>query len=327
MRIPSGTNDQYVYFVAVDSTDFTTRETGLSSFAVYRSRNGAAAAAMTTPTINETDATNMPGVYELLLDVDMTIGSGNDSEAMVLHVTQASMAPVTLQIELYRPKITAGYTLGVESDGDLSKVNTLDGHTAQTGDSYALASGASGFAALVTDLDDIKGTGFVKDTHSLVDIEGYVDLIDDGASGLAKIAADAAAVLVDTSTTLQAELDGIQADTEDIQSRLPAALVSGRIDASVGAMAADVMTAAAVSSDFGTEIADAFLDRDMSSGTDSGSTTVRTPRQALRFSRNRWVISGGNLTVYKEDDATSSWSSSVSSSAGNPLVESDPAGP
>ncbi len=51
-------------------------------------------------------------------------------------------------------------------------------------------------------LTDIKGTGFVKDTHSLVDIEGYVDLIDDGTSGLAKIATDAAAILVDTGTTL-----------------------------------------------------------------------------------------------------------------------------
>jgi hypothetical protein len=111
MRIPSGVTDQYIYFVAVDSTDFTTRETGLSSFTVYRSRNGAAAAAMTTPTINETDATNMPGVYELLLDEDMTIGSGNDSEEMVFHITATGMAPVTRTIELYRPKITIGSTL------------------------------------------------------------------------------------------------------------------------------------------------------------------------------------------------------------------------
>lgn len=40
---------------------------------------------------------------------------------------------------------TAGNTIGVESDGDLTKVNTLNGHTAQTGDSYARigANGAS----------------------------------------------------------------------------------------------------------------------------------------------------------------------------------------
>ena len=67
-----------------------------------------------------------------------------------------------------------------------------------------------------------------------------------------KILAD---ILTDTGTTLQAELDGIQADTEDIQSRLPAALVSGRMDASVGAMAANVLTASALATDAVTEVA------------------------------------------------------------------------
>lgn len=38
-------------------------------------------------------------------------------------------------------------------------------------------------------------------------------------------------------------------NAEDIISRLPAALVSGRIDASVGAMAANVVTAAAIATD------------------------------------------------------------------------------
>lgn len=156
MRIPSGVTDQYIYFVAVDSTDLATRETGLSSFTVYRSRNGGAAAAFTTPTINETDSTNMPGVYELLLDEDMTIDSGDDSQEMVFHITHAGMAPVTRTIELYRPKITAGYTLGVESDGDLTKVNTLDGHTAQTGDSYARI-GAPVGASISADLQTIEG--------------------------------------------------------------------------------------------------------------------------------------------------------------------------
>ena len=112
-RFVSGVTDQFLYFVAVDSTDLATRETGLSSFTVYRSRNGAAASAMTTPTINETDSSNMPGVYELLLDEDMTIGSGNDSEEMVFHITQASMASVTRTIELYRPKFTIGSTLAI----------------------------------------------------------------------------------------------------------------------------------------------------------------------------------------------------------------------
>jgi len=107
MRIPSGVTDQYIYFFAVDSTDFSTPETGLTTFTVYRSRNGAAAAAMTTPTINETDATNMPGVYELLLDEDMTIGADNDSEEMIFYITHAGMAPVPRTIELYDNNVTS----------------------------------------------------------------------------------------------------------------------------------------------------------------------------------------------------------------------------
>lgn len=178
MRVESGVTTRYIYFVAEDAGG--DRVTGLSSFTVYRSRNGGTAAAMTTPTINETDSSNMPGVYELLLDEDMTIGSGNDSEEMVFHITATGMEPVTRSIELYRPKITAGNTLGVESDGDLTKVNTLHGHTAQTGDSFARL-GAPAGASVSADI---------------ATVDSNVD-----------------AVLVDTSTTLDNFVD-------DLESRL-----------------------------------------------------------------------------------------------------------
>lgn len=108
MRIEGGSVSNFIYFVAVDATDNVTRETGLTSFTVYRSRNGAAAAAMTTPTINEVDATNMPGVYELLLDEDMDMSPGNLTEAMTFHITHAGMALVTREIELFRPTYSDG---------------------------------------------------------------------------------------------------------------------------------------------------------------------------------------------------------------------------
>jgi uncharacterized protein Yka (UPF0111/DUF47 family) len=56
-----------------------------------------------------------------------------------------------------------------------------------------------------------------------------------------------------SATTIKTATD-VETDTADIQSRLPAALVSGRIDASVGAMAANTMTAAAAASDLTTEL-------------------------------------------------------------------------
>lgn len=73
-------------------------------------------------------------------------------------------------------------------------------------------------------------------------------------------------------------------------------------------------------------IADGVLDRDMSTGTDSGSPTVRTVRQALRFLRNKWSISGSTLSVMKEDDATNSWTATVTATPGaNPITGNDPA--
>lgn len=152
--IASGVTDQYVYFEAEDP--FTgVLLTGLSSFTAIRSRNGAADVTFTTPTITEIDATAMPGLYALLLDEDMTIDSGDETQAMVIDITQASMKRARVPITLYRPKITVGNTLSVESDGDLTKVNALDGHTAQTGDSFArlgAPAGASVSADIATRL-------------------------------------------------------------------------------------------------------------------------------------------------------------------------------
>ena len=73
-------------------------------------------------------------------------------------------------------------------------------------------------------------------------------------------------------------------------------------------------------------IADGILDRDMSTGSDSGSATKRTVRQALRFLRNKWEIVTGTLTVYKENDSTASWTSTVGSTSGaDPVTSNDPA--
>lgn len=61
---------------------------------------------------------------------------------------------------------------------------------------------------------------------------------------------DANAVKVGPSGSGTAQTAGdIMADTNDIQTRLPAALVGGRMDSSTGAMANNVLTAAAINAD------------------------------------------------------------------------------
>jgi hypothetical protein len=152
MRIPSGVTDKYIYFVAVDATDLKTRETGLNTWTVYRSRNGGAAAAFTTPTINETDDTNMPGVYELLLDEDMTLDAGDDSQEMVFHITHSGMAPVTRTIELYRPKITAGETLTVSSGVGSADAVAISGDMSAADNLEAMLDGTGGVTVNLTSL-------------------------------------------------------------------------------------------------------------------------------------------------------------------------------
>lgn len=131
---------------------------------------------------------------------------------------------------------------------------------------------------------------------------------------------------------LPGDTANIEADTQDVQSRLPAALVSGRIDASVGAMAASVVTAAAIatgaiqSSKFTSgaitadkiaadaigsseladsaaqEIADAVLDRAISNV--EGTATARSLAWLIAMALNKSTMSGNTLTVYKADGTT-----------------------
>jgi hypothetical protein len=110
-----------------------------------------------------------------------------------------------------------------------------------------------------------------------------------------------------------------QTSVDDLPTNAELTTALGTADDAVLAAIADLPTAV--------ENADALLDRDMSAGDDNGSTTVRTPRQALRFSRNKWSIAGGTLTVTKEDDSTTSWTASVTTAAGDPVTGTDPAGP
>jgi len=74
------------------------------------------------------------------------------------------------------------------------------------------------------------------------------------------------------SANMDTQIAGVISDTNDIQARLPAALVSGRMDASVGAMAANVITAAATAADFGAEVADAVWDEALAGHVAAGSS-------------------------------------------------------
>lgn len=171
----------------------------------------------------------------------------------------------------------------------------------------------TGAAALDSEVSKDQGT-FADCTNEATEIATssgmyYLDLTS------TEMNADCVAVIVKTSTSGAKTVPIVLYPEED-----------GDIRVNVTSIAADTITAAATAADFGNEVADAILNRDMSTGTDSGSTTVRTVRQALRFLRNKWSISGTTLTVTKEDDSTSSWTSTVTATPGaDPITANDPA--
>jgi hypothetical protein len=218
MRIPSGVTDQGFYFVAVDATDYVTRETGLSSFTVVRSRNGAADVTMTTPTITEIDSSTMPGVYFLLCDEDMTLAAGDQSQAMAYHITCSGMAPVTREIEIYRPSVTAGETLSVSSgalnaisDGLLTAAKfgsdfiTAAKVASDVGTEIATAVWASATRLLTagTNIVLAKGTG----------VTGFNDLDAAGVRG----AVGLSSANLDTQlSSIDGNVDSILVDTAEI---------------------------------------------------------------------------------------------------------------
>lgn len=88
------------------------------------------------------------------------------------------------------------------------------------------------------------------------------------------------------------------------------------------AIAPNAIGASELAQDAAQEIADEVLNRNLAGG---GSGNTRNVRNALRSLRNRAAISAGTLTVYQEDDTTSAWTAAVTTAAGDPLSEVDPA--
>jgi len=144
---------------------------------------------------------------------------------------------------------------------------------------------------------------------NLVNIKGTASAGAAGYVGVDWNAINAPTTTVDLSGTTIKNLDGNTVQTGDVFAQLPTHFSSMAIDASGNVS----LSAAELNS-----IADALLNRDMAAGTD---TNTHSPRNALRFLRNTWSISGTTLTVTKEDQVTSAWTATVGTTPGvNPIT-------
>jgi hypothetical protein len=230
------------------------------------------------------------------------------------------------------------------ADWTVGTIDTYTGNTKQTGDVFPLASTEIADIKAKTDLIPAApaAVGDIPTANAIADQvwdEAIAGHLGAGSTGLALNSAGAAGDPWSTAlpgaygagTAGKIVGDNVNATISSRASQTSVDDLPTNAELATSQAAADDATLAAIAAltiPTAIENADALLNRDMATGTDSGSTTVRTVRQALRFLRNKWSISGTTLTVTKENDVDASWTATLGTTAGvDPVTSSDPAGP
>lgn len=201
-------------FSSRDADGAPTTLSGSPELSIYKSNGTTESQAGVTLSVDFDSRTGLNHV-KIDLSADAFYATGADYSVVITTGTVDSVSVVgetvaTFSIENRTALPKADYptnfsSLGIESDGDLTKVNTLDGHTAQTGDT---------FAALPTNFADLT----ITDTTGLVSIAGDgldavtlpADLIT--ATSIADDAIAAAGVADDVFNAVNAEVGTALAD-------------------------------------------------------------------------------------------------------------------
>ena len=218
---------------------------------------------------------------------DIALGDTVDFKFSTVGTTGA---PTTLAgspvISAYVGNSTTQITVGITLTVDFDAVTGM--HNVRV-----VASAGNGFAAQ-TNVDLVITTGTVGGTSVVGYVVGSFSIENRSTQALAT-----AANLATLAGYVDTEVAAIKAKTDN----LPAA----------PAAVSDIPTAV--------QNADALLGRNVSGGSSAG----RTVKQALHFLRNKWVVAAGTLTVYDTDDSTSSWTATVTGTAGaDPITGNDP---
>lgn len=337
--------DLYVLTTGAAQTGLVFNSSGLLAYYSFAGANGTATAitlatlaavnsAYSSGGFKEIDATNMPGLYRL--DLPNAALAGSKGRQVVVTLTGFSgMATTHKFLELTGWDNQDGVRGGMTALPNAAASGVGGLLTAPTTANVGLADLSRILGTALTETAGLLAGGFKK-FFNVSSPTGTLNSIPDavaGATGGLFIAGTNAATTVTTAltTTFTGNLTGSVGSVTGAVGSVAAggiaaaSFAAGAIDAT--AIAANAIGASELAADAVTEIADGILDRDMSVGTDSGSTTFRTPRQALRFLRNKWSIAAGTLTVCKEDDSTSSWTGTVSTDAAAvPIIGNDPAG-
>jgi hypothetical protein len=338
----------------LDDTDFKTEETALSP-TMELSKNGGAFAARNSATATAHDSN---GWYS----IEMNATDTNTLGPLTTKVDAAGHLPVwehfmVVPAEVY-DALVAGTGVGMRSDvrgwlGTVPATPTVAGvpevditHFNGTAGTFAAGrpevntSHVAGTAQTARDLGaQLDAAVSTRATPAQVntEVDAALDTAIPGVPTAGSINeriktmddADMPAALVVIDDFLDTEIAAIKAATD--QLAFTAGKVHARtVDTAAGAIvaasfAAGAIDALAVATDALEEAADVLLNRNLATGTDSGTETLRTVRQALRVLRNKVDIAAGTMTVKKEDDTTTSWTAAVTTAAGDPISAVDPA--
>lgn len=192
-------------------------------------------------------------------------------------------------------EITAGITLTVDFDARTGMHNVRI--VASSGNGYATA---TNYAVVIT-TGTVGGTSVVGYVVGHFSIENRsclmpttaartLDVSSGGEAGVdwANVGSPTTTVTL-SGTTVKTATD-VESDTQDIQARLPAALVGGRIDANVGAISSDATAA---------DNAEAFFDGTGYAGTNNVIPTVTTVNGLAANVITEAAINTGAITAAK----------------------------
>ena len=299
------------------------------------------------------DNTNMPGIYRF--DVPNGLFSvANTDKAILILKGATNMAPVVLEYQIVQfnpddsvrmgmtalPNATAGASGGVPLSVNASgAVNVLQiNGTAQTArdiGASVLVGDKTGFSLATSQTFSTTGsvgsvTGAVNSVTTGVTVTTNNDKTGYSLTTAPLTAGQTASAVWDAllSSYTVANSFGQRLLRSTTSQSTCAVTGSNHIAADVHAFQNDVLTAAATDATYVAEltggatpptavqIADAVLSRNLdSSGSGTDTTDERTVRSALRAMRNKVSVGSGTMTVYKEDDATTAWTGTLSNTA------------
>ncbi len=252
-----------------------------------------------------------------ILAIDTTDTNTLGSLIIAIHVSGALPVWVEYEVvpaDVFDTLIDGTDALPAQVEGMDANVLTATAINAAAITSTKFASGAIDAAAIAANA--IGASELASDAVDEIVDQVWDELQADHvtAATFGILATEIADILIDTDTTIPGTITTLQADTDDIQTRLPAALVGGAMDSDVSviqanvitatAINADAITAAKVAADVHAETADAVWDEDLSghigitnAGAVMSANSVRTNQAAAGAATSITLDASASTTV------------------------------